>query len=50
MNMSRNKSANKKRALIRHARKTSRPPVFAQIRKYGTRRMDRSRMNKNVGR
>lgn len=50
MNMARNKSANNKRALIKHARKTSRPPVFAQIRKYGTRKMDRSRMNKNVGR
>ena len=48
--MSRNKSADKKRALIRHARKTSHPPVFAQIRKYGTRKMDRSRMNRNVGR
>jgi ribosomal protein L39E len=50
MNMARNKSADTKRALIKHARKTSRPPVFAQIRKYGTRKMDRSRMNKNVGR
>ncbi len=48
--MARNKSADTKRALIRHARKTSRPPVFAQIRKYGTRKIDRSRMNKNVGR
>ncbi len=48
--MARNKSADTKRALIKHARKTSRPPVFAQIRKYGTRKMDRSRMNKNVGR
>ncbi len=48
--MSKNKSANKKRAMIKHARKTSRPPVFAQIRKYGTRKIDRARMNKNVGR
>jgi ribosomal protein L39E len=48
--MARNKSADTKRALIKHARKTSRPPVFAQIRKYGTRKMDRSRMNRNVGR
>ncbi len=47
--MSRNKSAVKKRAMIKHARKVSRPPVFAQLRKFGTRRIDRSRMNKNVG-
>lgn len=48
--MSRNKSAVKKRKLIKHARKVSRPPVFAQLRKYGTRRIDRSRLNQNVGR
>ncbi len=48
--MSRNKSAKNKRALIKQARKTSRPPVFAQLRKFGTRRIDRSRLNQNVGR
>ncbi len=48
--MSRNKTAVKKRSLIKRARKSSRPPVFAQIRKYRTRRIDRSRMNSNVGR
>lgn len=48
--MTRNKSAKNKRALIKHARRTSRPPVFAQLRKFGTRRIDRSRLNPNVGR
>ncbi len=48
--MTRNKSARGKRALIKHARRVSRPPVFAQIRKFGTRKMDRSRLNPNVGR
>jgi ribosomal protein L39E len=48
--MSRNKTAVTKRKLIKRARKVSRPPVFAQLRKYGTRRMDRSRLNQNVGR
>jgi ribosomal protein L39E len=48
--MSRNKSAFNKRALIKRARRSSRPPVFAQLRKYGTRRIDRSRLNRNVGR
>ncbi len=47
--MSRNKTAVKKRQMIKHAKKVSRPPVFAQLRKYGTRRTDRSRMNRNVG-
>ncbi len=48
--MSKHKSANKKSLLIKHARKVRRPPVFAQLRKYGTRRIDRSRLNQNVGR
>jgi hypothetical protein len=48
--MTRNKSAVLKRALIKRARKVSRPPVFAQLRKFGTRRIDRSRLNQNVGR
>lgn len=48
--MTSNKSARGKRALIKRARRSSRPPVFAQIRKYGTRRIDRSRLNPNVGR
>ncbi|MCL5016853.1 MAG: hypothetical protein M1441_01790 [Candidatus Parvarchaeota archaeon] len=48
--MSSRKSAFKKRENIKHARKVSRPPVFAQLRKYGTRRIDRSRLNRNVGR
>jgi hypothetical protein len=48
--MSSRKSAFNKREKIKHARKTSRPPVFAQLRKYGTRRIDRSRLNRNVGR
>ncbi len=48
--MSRNKSARGKRGLIKQARKSSRPPVFAQLRKFGTRRIDRSRLNPNVGR
>ncbi len=48
--MTRNKSARNKRALIKHARKTSRPPVFAVLRKFGKRHTDRSRLNRNVGR
>ncbi|MCL5009682.1 MAG: hypothetical protein M1433_01740 [Candidatus Parvarchaeota archaeon] len=48
--MSKHKSAVKKRKLIKHARRVRRPPVFAQLRKYGTRKMDRSRLNQNVGR
>ncbi len=48
--MTKNKSAKNKRALIKRARKSSRPPVFAQLRKFGTRRIDRSRLNPNVGR
>ena len=48
--MSSKKSAAKKRELIKHARKTSRPPAFAVIRKYRRPNVDRSRLNKNVGR
>ncbi len=48
--MSSRKSAVKKRELIKHARKVSRPPAFAVIRKYRRPNVDRSRLNKNVGR
>ncbi len=48
--MSSRKSAFKKRELISHARRTSRPPAFAVIRKYRRPTVDRSRLNKNVGR
>ncbi|MDP8012621.1 MAG: hypothetical protein RAK22_00770 [Nanoarchaeota archaeon] len=48
--MSRNKSAVKKREIISHARHVSRPPAFAVIRKYRRPTVDRSRLNKDVGR
>lgn len=48
--MSSRKSAVKKREMISHVRHVSRPPAFAVIRKYRRPTVDRSRLNKNVGR